>query len=233
MARKLLAALITAFIFVSTAAADSGSEQTYVIDTPTVGMLDYGGYDLNFRLFSDGGLLTRLNFGVFKVVNLGFGWELTKVIGTQDVTVGPPALYLKIKPYAGGMIMPAFAFGYDGQGYFYDKDENAFIQKEKGIFLVFGREFFFPGLEMNFGANMNDFKSGKVFGFLNMNFNIEGKLYFLAEYDNINYLPESRLNAGIRFFVTDYLNIDIAGRDIGASDRKTERILRIGYVSKF
>jgi len=215
------------------AGSETASESTYVIDTPTVGMLDYGGYDLNFRLFSDGGILTRLNFGVFQIVNLGFGWELAKVIGTQDITVGPPALYLKIKPFAGGMVMPAFAFGYDGQGYFYDKNLGAFAQKEKGIFFVFGREFFFPGLEMNFGANMNDFKTGRVYGFANMDFNIEEKFYFLSEFDNVNYIPDSRLNLGIRFFITSDLSIDVAGRDLGAADRKPERIVRIAYRGKF
>jgi hypothetical protein len=27
------------------------AEPTYVVDTPTTGMLDYGAYNLNFRLF--------------------------------------------------------------------------------------------------------------------------------------------------------------------------------------
>jgi hypothetical protein len=233
MNKKLFASLILVFIFTGVVAAESQLEPTRIIDTPAVGMLDYGAYDLNFRLFSEGGILTRLDFGVFKVVNLGFGWELSNVIGSQDITVAPPTLYLKIKPFSGGMVLPAFAFGYDGQGYSYIKSSSTFTQKEKGIFVVFGREYFFPGFEMNFGANMNDFKTNTVYGFANVDFNIEEKIYFLAEYDNVNYLPDSRLNLGVRFFVTNYLSIDLAGHDIGASDRKTERILRIGYLGKF
>jgi hypothetical protein len=196
-------------------------------------MLDYGSYDLNFRFFSGGGVLTRLNFGVFKIVNLGLGWELANVIGTQDITVAPPTLSLKIKPFSGGLILPSIAFGYDGQGYFYNKNSNDFTQKERGVFLLFGRELFFPGLEMNFGVNMNDFRTNTVYGFTNLNIDIDDKLYFLAEYDNINYLPASRLNAGIRFFITSDLGIDLAGRDIGAADRKAERILSIAYRGKF
>jgi hypothetical protein len=196
-------------------------------------MLDYGAYDLNFRLFSGGGILTRLNFGVFKIVNLGFGWELANVIGTQDISVAPPALSVKIKPFSGGMILPSIAFGYDGQGYFYNKNTNDFTQKERGIFVLFGREFFFPGLELSFGANMNDFKTNTVYGFTNMNINIDDKLYLLAEYDNVNYFPTSRLNLGIRFFITNDLGIDLAGRDIGAADRQAERIVSIDYRGKF
>jgi len=217
----------------TTAASSSVQEPTYIVDTPSVGMLDYGAYDLNFRLFSNGGILTRLDFGVFRIVNLGFGWEVSNVIGTQDMSAAPPEVYLKIKPFSSGLILPDFAFGYDGQGYFYDKNQSAFGQKEKGIFIVFGRELFFSGLNMNCGANMNDFKSNQVFGFINMDLNLEDKLSLLAEYDNINYLPNSRLNAGIRFFITNDLSIDLAGRDIGASGRTAERIIRIAYRGKF
>ena len=232
MSRKILLAGL--LLLISSLPLHSAvSEASHCIDSPTVGLLDYGGYDLSFRLFTDGGILTRLNFGVFSIVNLGFGWELTKVIGNQDITVGPPALSLKIKPYAGGMILPAIAFGYDGQGYFYDKTSSKFLQKEKGIFLVFGRELFFPGFELNFGANMNDFEANKVYGFTNMSINLEDKFYFLAEYDNIHYLPASRLNLGVRFFITSDLSIDLAGRDMGAGDRIAERIVRIAYRSNF
>jgi len=233
MSRKIFAVFLSLFIFAAAGASESEFEPTYVIDTPTVGMLDYGAYDLNFRLQDGGGILTRLSFGVFKVVNVGFGWELENVIGTQDVTVAPPALYLKIKPFSGGMILPSFAFGYDGQGYFYDKASSAFTQKEKGLFMVFGREFLFPGFEMNFGANMNDFKTNTVYGFASLTFDVEEKLYFLSEYDNINYLPDSRLNLGLRFFITSDFSIDLAGRSVGAADVKPERIVRIGYLGKF
>ena len=209
------------------------SESTYVIDTPTTGMLDYGSYDLNFRLFRDGGILPRLNFGVFKIVNLGIGWELSRVIGDQNITVSPPALYLKIRPYAGGIYLPALAFGYDGQGYFFDKEKNEFLIKEKGVFVVLGREYMFPGLEFNVGANIYDFKTNTVYGFANFIFNMEDKFMFLCEYDGINYLPESRLNFGCRLSITDDLNIDLAGRDIGAAGRSAERILRINYLGRF
>ncbi len=211
----------------------SRAEQTYVIDTPTTGMLDYGAYNLNFRLFSDGGILTRLSFGVFKIVNLGFGWEVSKVMGSRNVTVGPPSLSVKIRAYEGGMVLPAISFGYDGQGYFYDKDKNEFIQKEKGIFVVFGREIVMPGLELNAGANMADFRKNAVYGFLSTSFNLEDKMFLLAEYDNVNYLPQSRLSIGARFFINDDLSVDLAGRDIGAAGRSAERIIRVNYIGRF
>jgi hypothetical protein len=225
----LLGACLCCFVSVPFLQAES----TYVIDTPTIGMLDYGAYDLNFRLFKNGGILSRLDFGVFKIVNLGVGWEVSNVIGDQNVAMSPPALYLKIRPYAGDFILPSVAFGYDGQGYYYDKDNNRFLQREKGIFVVFGREFLIPGLELNLGANISDFKTNTVYGFGNLMFNVEDKFMLLAEYDNVNFLPDSRLNLGVRCSITDDLSIDLAGRDIGAAGRDAERIIRINYIGKF
>jgi hypothetical protein len=213
--------------------AQQTSQQTFIIDTPTTGMLDYGSFDLNFRLFSDGGVLTRLNFGVFKIVNLGVGWELSRVIGSDNITVGPPALYLKIRPFSGTLTLPAFAIGYDGQGYFYDRDRKEFLQKERGIFAAVGKEIFIPGLELNIGANINDYSTNTVYGFANLSLNIEDQFMLLAEYDNVNYLPDARVNLGLRFAVTKDLTIDLAGRDIGAAGRKAERIVRINYLGKF
>src|SRR5450830_1798419 len=89
------------------------AESTYVIDTPTTGMLDYGSYELNFRLFSGGGILTRMDFGVFRMVNLGLGWEVQKAIGSDNVSssdkisASPPALYVKVRPFEGGIVLPA------------------------------------------------------------------------------------------------------------------------------
>ncbi len=209
------------------------SETTYIIDTPTKGMLDYANYTVDFRFFSEGGILTRMSFGVFKMVNLGVGWEVDNLVGTQNPIAAPPSLFLKIRVFDGGMVLPAFAFGYDGQGYFYNKASNEFTQKEKGIFIVFGRELFAPDLNLNAGANMNDFKENKIYGFVNAEYEIEEKFMIMGEYDNINYFPEARLNVGLRVIVSDSISIDIAGRDIASPDRKAERIVKVGYTGKF
>jgi hypothetical protein len=234
MKKSFLAIVVLVCLFFGAMPLMAVENISYVIDTPTSEMLDYGMYNLSFRLFTNGGILSRLNFGVFKVVNMGFGWEVNKVIGSQDTSVSPPALAVKIKAYEGSMVLPSIAFGYDGQGYSYNKDLAQFTDREKGIYLVFGREVFVPGLSMNFGGNIYDFKEGQVYGFFNANYNIDKKFYFLVEYDNIHYLPDARINAGVKLLINDDLNIDLAGRDIGARDgRVTERIVSINYVGRF
>lgn len=233
LCRKIIKQGLNTAFFLLLPISLSLADPTYVIDTPTTGMLDYGGYDLNFRLFNEGGILTRLNFGVFEVVNLGISWELGRIIGGQNINVSPPALYLKIRPFSGGIVLPAVVFGYDGQGYLYDKERNEYAQKEKGIFVAFGREIMTPGFIVNAGANIFDFKTNIVYGFVNFSFNIEDKFAILAEYDNLNYLPLSRLDMGFRFNVTEDLSIDLAAKDIGAAGRSAERIIRINYLGKF
>jgi len=230
--RKLAVVIFSMLIFI-VGVANSKESAIDLIDVPTAGILDYGSYNVNFRLFSNGGVLSRLNFGVFKVVNLGFAWEVQKLIGDQDPSVAPPALYLKVRPFSGTMSMPSFAFGYDGQGYFYNSSSDEFAQKGKGVFIVFTKEMFFPGLEMNFGANINDFKKSEVDAFTAASFNIEEKFMLIAEYDNIHYSPENRFNAGLRLAITDDLSIDLAGRDLISKDRSSERILKINYVGRF
>lgn len=230
--RKLSVVVFFLLVFI-VGAAQSKENAIDLIDVPTAGILDYGSYNVNFRLFSDGGVLSRLNFGIFKVVNLGFGWEIQKLVGAQDPSVAPPALYLKVRPFSGSMSMPSFAFGYDGQGYFYNSSSDEFLQKGKGVFVVFTKELFFPNLEMSFGANLNDFKKSEVYAFTAASFSIEEKFMLIAEYDNIHYAPENRFNAGLRFSISDDLSIDLADRDLIAKDRKAERILKINYVGMF
>jgi hypothetical protein len=48
---------------------------TELIDTPAYSILDYGGYEMQFRMFAGGGVLSKLNFGIFKSLNLGVGWK--------------------------------------------------------------------------------------------------------------------------------------------------------------
>jgi hypothetical protein len=212
----------------------SSSELIECIDSPTAGIHDYGAYNINFRMFTGGSILSRMNFGVFKIVNLGFGWELQQLVGNQNITVAPPTLNLKIRPYPGGLFLPALAVGYDGQGNYYDSKTNTFSEKERGVYIVLTRELLIPGFELSAGANINDFQSDTVYGIANLNINMENVFVIMAEYDNIHYAPENRINGGFRFALTDDLSIDLAGRDLaGSGPLAKERLIRVNYTGRF
>ncbi|MFC1500902.1 hypothetical protein ACFL58_00425 [Elusimicrobiota bacterium] len=230
--KLFFSSFIILLFFIFSAPKLNAEVSTYQIDTPTHEMLDYGSYDADFRFFTNGGVLSRFSFGVFDILNLGVGWELENFIGTQSIIISPPSMYFKVKPFEGGMVLPAIAIGYDGQGYFYDKDSGEYAQKEKGLFVVFGREIFFPYFNLNLGFNINDYQESKILSFLNFDYEIEESLMLLVELDDLGSSDDPRFNFGVRFYVAEDLAICIAGRDT-ISDRAAERIANIKYTGRF
>ena len=210
---------------------------TYLVDTPTYSILDYGSYDIQFRVFSGGGVLTKLNVGIFKVLNIGVSWELGGLIGADDVTVALPALQVKLNVYSGSEKLPGFAIGYDGQGFFYNKDDEDFVQKGKGAYIVFGKELFFPRLNFNAGINVNDFKDPRLLGFISTHYEIiEEALMVMLEYDNLGQGKDARLNGGFRVWITENFDLDFILRNFTTTDKEKngcERILKISYQSRF
>ena len=218
----------------------SFANKLYIMDSPTTGILNYGSYDVSFRFFSGGSVQTRLDFGVFKFMYLGVAWELDNFIGNDQVTVAVPALSVKFRLYEGSMAWPSVALGYDGQGYFFDQDyEGDYRQRGKGLYLVFGREVFFEELNVDIGMNMNDFKEPKLYGFINAIIPIvRDTFYLMAEYDNINYFPDARLNFGLRFSLTEAVDLDFMMRDCWGKDDvadkiPNERVFKVSYNGKF
>ncbi len=210
---------------------------TYLVDTPTYSLLDYGSYDIQFRVFTNGGVLSKLNVGIFKVLNLGVSWELGSLLGVDDVTVAVPALQVKFGVYSGSETLPGLAIGYDGQGFFYNQDDADFIQKGKGVYIVTGKELFFPTLNFNAGINMNDFKEPALLGFAGVSYEIvEESFMAMLEYDNLGAGKNARLNVGFRLWITEDFDIDFILRNCTTSDKEKfgcERILKISYQSRF
>ncbi|MCL2335484.1 MAG: hypothetical protein FWC57_05410 [Endomicrobia bacterium] len=235
MSKKILFSFLAVIMAVSQVFANN----LYVIDTPATNLLNYGSYSVGFRAFQGGGVTPRLDFGVFKFLNLGISWELDSLLGNGQIHVAVPALFVKLRLYEGNMTWPGVAIGYDGQGYFYATDSNDYRQKGKGVFLVIGRELFVQNLMINIGVNMNDFKDSRVYGFANAAIPLYSDIvYFMAEYDNINYFPQARLNAGLKLALTDAIDIDFIMRDCWGKDDPgvrypNERVFKISYTGKF
>jgi hypothetical protein len=235
MLKKISSLLLIFFTF----STISFAVRTYVIDTPTYGLLSYSSYDFGFRCFSNGDVISNIDFGVFKSLNIGMSWELDKLIGYSNIKVAIPTLNVKLKIYEGSMVLPGIAIGYDGQGYFIDTSlKSGCVQKARGLYTVLGREIFFDGFILNVGANINDFSVVKVYGFINLMLPIFKEiLYFITEYDNINYLPDARLNCGLKLSLSEYFDVDCIVRDCFGKDDATripnERILKLSYSGKF
>jgi len=203
-----------------------------LIDIPTTNVVDYGGYRMNFRLYSGGGVLTHLSFGVFRRLNIGASWDIEKAIGGENLTTNVPTLYVRFRVYDGGQVLPSASIGYTGQGRFFDKAVDEYKERERGLFAVFSRELVLPQLEAYAGANIAQFNEGIILGYLALSYTIEQKVVIMTEYDNIRKAGNNRLNAGIRFFPLSSLGLDFAVRNIIEKDKR-ERIVRINYVGSF
>ena len=210
---------------------------TELIDTPTHSILDYGSYEIQFRIFSHGGVTPRLSFGIFKVLNIGVSWEFSNIIGVGNTVVAIPALQLKLNVYEGDANLPGVSVGYDGQGFFYNDSDSEFLQKGKGAYAVVGKELFLPGLNFNAGINVNDFKDVCLIGFLGSSYSIvDETLLAMLEYDNIGKGAYSRLNVGFKLWATDNFGIDLILRNILTGDEEKfgcERVLRLSYQGRF
>ncbi|OIO72445.1 MAG: hypothetical protein AUJ85_10250 [Elusimicrobia bacterium CG1_02_37_114] len=216
---------------------------TDVIDVPTAEVVNYYTMDLNFRLYSGGGVLSRINFGVLKRVNIGGSVDIDKLIGKEAPSIRPPALNLKFRVFDGSQKFPALAVGYSGQGYRYEESSGTYLDREKGLYFVGSIEALTEGLWWHVGTNINFTREdnrdkSNFYAFLGFNYDIEEDnkkmLSFMAEYDNLNDLRNSRLNSGLRFFPAENIHVDLSIKDIASQHGfPTERFLSINYQGNF
>lgn len=235
--------LLVCSIFVLAVPAYSNTS-TDLVETPTADIVDYYSTEVNFNMYSNGGILSSINFGVFKRLNMGFSWDIDRIIGTEKPEIRMPTLKVKFRIFDGTDKWPAIAIGYDGQGYRYDSSSGSYLNKEKGIYIVFSVETIAKGLEYHLGANIQFTKVdnkdvSSSYGFTGFNYTLtenEKKLVsFIVEYDNLfKSAKDTRLNSAIRIFPTNSLNLDLAIKDISSPRNLTaERILRVNYQGKF
>lgn len=214
---------------------------TELIDVPTAGVLDYYGFQVKSRFVSNGGLLGGVGFGVLPRLNLGATMLLEQMIGTDSsVQMVSPAIQAKYRFYDGTAIIPAFALGYDGQGYYYNHDTKKYQEKARGLYVAGSQEIFCPNLMFHPGVNVSDFDSGSIYMFAGLNFVVKDSFSLMLEWDNIQRFDESRVNSGVRFYVTPFFHLDFAVRDIGLNRtfengerQKPERIVQVKYTTSF
>jgi len=214
---------------------------TDLIDAPTAGVLDHGAFANRARFFSNGGVADWVSFGVYPRVHLGASFNVDQLLGTgSPVKITRPELQLKFRFFDGERILPALAIGYDGQGYLYNRPDKRYNQRQRGVYLVGSQEIGVPGLQAHAGVNISDFDSNSIFGLLATSFNIADKVLLMAEWDNISNYVDSRVNMGLRVYLTPNFSFDFAGRGVGQGGhftdgvaRGAERIAQFKYTGSF
>lgn len=212
-----------------------------VIDAPTTAVLDYGGYSANSRFFAGGGLLQYISFGVFQGLNLGGSLTVDGLVGNErHVRVRHPAVQIKWRFYDGDRSLPSLALGFDAQGWLYSQQDKRYNQRQRGFYVVATQELGLPGFQAHPSIHISDFDSNSFGGAIPLSYNIKDKVSLHLEWDNINNFLDSRLNSGVRVYVTQRFHLDFAVRGIGqgghfadGTPRGPERIVGIRYSGNF
>jgi hypothetical protein len=221
------------------------NQDTSLIDIPTASVGDRGNFNIKTRFYSGGGVLVYMNVGVIDQLNLGASFMVDNLIGYNDtVKLIRPEMQIKFRFYDGGYYIPSLSLGYDGQGYFYDRELKKYMQKGKGLYFVGTKEIILPNLMGHLGLNIPDYDDGYLYSFVGFNYNLEDKINLMLELDNMFHSDyKSRFNFGIRFNITSDFNFDIALRNIGRNSKfrngepdKMERIVQFNtsfYLGEF
>ena len=215
--------------------------ETSLVDAPTAAVLDYGGYSSQTRVYSHGGLMEYASFGVYPRLNLGASFAINGLIGNDTmVRARPPEVQVKCRFYDGDRYLPALGVGFDGQGFDYSPTEKKFHDRQRGFYAVATEELGVPGLQAHPSFNISDFDSNSIFGSIPLSYTIHDKAMVLFEWDNINNFGNSRVDAGLRVYLTPKLRVDFAVRRIGQggffadnSSRGPERIVQLKYSGSF
>ncbi len=217
----------------------SGSGSVEIIDIPTAEVVDHYGYNVGFRFGKEGGIQNKTLFGVFPRLNIGFGLDGERLLGTaDDPRLNKPTINVKLRAFDGRGVVPALALGFDGQGYHYNRKESEYEQREKGFYLVGDWHPFSPDFSWTVGGDIYDFDHGNsVHGFTGLTYTYEHLVALLFEYDNFDDFKDRRINFGLKIYVTPVFTVDLLGRDTPVTyrseERETERLIRLSYTGSF
>ena len=105
---------------------------------------------------------------------------------------------------------------------------DEYEQPAKGLYLAFSKEILIPGLLFNPGLNVtvDGFEFDKLAGYVSAAYNIKDIVNLMFEWDNIHGIKESRLNGGLRLYITENFSLDFAVRNF---NHKAERIAQFKY----
>ncbi|PIV19458.1 MAG: hypothetical protein COS41_00780 [Elusimicrobia bacterium CG03_land_8_20_14_0_80_50_18] len=227
MKNKLFLGAFAAMMFLGVPQhSDAAGNAERIIYVPSGECLNYGEYNMSFRVYNYGGMLTRCVFGVLQGLNVGFSWDIANLIGSETIHGRDPALYLKIDIVRKNFRMPAVALGYDAQGYEWDDGEKKYSRDALGAFVSMSKELILPNLYVTAGANFNNKDRRPDTDFVDKLGAFAGFKYSPSRlglyYEAVNLgqgRDPARMNAGINYEVVDGLQFTLAFENISEAGR--------------
>ncbi|MFQ5823666.1 MAG: hypothetical protein ACE5JB_06385 [bacterium] len=223
-------------------------EQKLLIDLPTAGTLERGSFNIDLRMFENGGLLGGIEVGITPRFMFGISYGGENIIGEGDVNWNPsPGFQARIRILDEYFSTPAITLGFNSQGYGpYDNTLNRYAIKSRGFFAVASKNYailFNLGLHggINYSLENND-NDDDINFFFGADFSFNREIRFIIEYDlalNDNNDQEygsgnGYLNAGLQWCFSNRLFLEFNLKNIlenGAAN--TRREFKIGYLEFF
>ncbi|MCG8603502.1 hypothetical protein MJD09_00680 [bacterium] len=244
---------ILSFVFVAISVANVCAQRPFqhrmLVDMPTAGTIERGSFEVELRMFGNGGLLSNVSVGITPRFMIGLAYGGENIIGAGGVNWNPtPGIIGAIRMIDETFGVPAIAIGFTSQGYGpYFDGVDRYEYKSRGLYAVASKNYslfhnlgLHGGINRSFETNDNDEGINLFFG-IDLSFNREFRFmieYDLARNDNENDARfgsgEGYLNAGVQWSISDRLFLQFHMRDInrnGTSD--VNREFKIGYFEYF
>ncbi len=225
-----------------------------LVDAPTAGTLQRGCFDIVMRVYNNGGILAGAAIGLSNSLMIGMSYGAEGIISDRSTTRDPQIEFqVKLKLISEEYLLPAFAIGFNSQGYgAYLYDRQRYTYKSKGFYGVISRSFYVGsiGVGGHIGINYsleNDIDHDRE---PSVYFGIDARfahdIGFVAEYDMA--LNDDRatasyakgrgyLNLGLKWLYKENLELEIILRDLLVNRREGAttfgRELRFTYIEFF
>jgi hypothetical protein len=225
-----------------------------LIDAPTAGTLPRGCFDIEMRVYSNGGILSRTSIGLSDRFMIGMSYGAEGIIAESSTNRNPRIEFnVKLRLLDETYYMPAFAIGFNSQGYgAYIDDMERYTYKSKGFYAALSRSYDFHNISSGAHVGVNyslendkdDEEEPTVFFGLDARFSYN--LGLLLEYDmalnddrsSVGYAKgRGYLNFGLKWFYSENLELEVILKNLllnrheGASTFGRE--LRFTYIEYF
>ncbi|MDI6703515.1 MAG: hypothetical protein QME40_02420 [bacterium] len=205
-----------------------------LIDVPTAYTLQRGNFALDFKMYKEGGILTKLSLGFTDYIMLGIPIDVRKAIGDEKAQCDFPLLVCgKIRLIPSRGAIPNITVGFDPYGfsqYGTEWDKLRYL-----LYISFTKKASFVDFPIDWTIGVNndlkDFKSEDASLFGGADISLTPELQILADICNIKEGDKIKLNAGIRYLIQPKLEIEVSFKDL--SVETPERVIRIGYANRF
>jgi hypothetical protein len=226
-----------------------------LIDLPTAATLPRGSFDVELRVYADGGVLGGTNIGLSNHLQLGLSYGADGIISERDPVWNPRVeFHVKLQVITENLALPAVAVGFASQGYGSWVDTlDRYEIKSRGFYAVASKGYLGPGGDFYTGVHggVNYSLESDIDGDENIDFffgfdaTFPNDLAILAEYDMA--LNDDRdtlalgkgwgyLNAGCRWLFMERLMIEVSLKNLLNNRRGVNsfgRELRILYLEYF